>query len=75
MTNIPDNRVKEEDLCDGNFIFDIHVLIMKISKPFLFERKLFNVKDRENVNIFWDSYINAKFYKHLFTRTFSVSKW
>ena len=65
MTDISYNGVKEEDLFDRNFIFDIHVLITKNINPFSLERKIFDVKDGQNVYMFWNSFVNTKFYKHI----------
>ena len=53
LTNISYNRVKEEDLFDRSFVFDIYVLTTKNINPFSLEREIFDVKDQGMINMFW----------------------
>ena len=64
MTNISYNRVKE-DLFDRSFAFDIYVLTTKISIPFSLERNIFDLKDREMINMFWEDCNESSFYKYI----------
>ena len=64
LTNILYKGVKEEDLFDQKFIFDVHILITKNTNPFSLEGKIFDVKDREIIYMFWDECLDSKFYKH-----------
>ena len=66
LTSISYDGVKEEDLYNVNFIVDVHVLITKNTNLFLLERKIFDVKDRVIVSMFWDKCVDSKFYKHIF---------
>ena len=65
MTNISYNGVKEEDLLDRSFIFDIYILTTKNINPFSLERKIFDVKDREMINMFWEDDNEPSFYIHI----------
>ena len=65
MTNISYNRVKEENLFDRSFIFDIYVLTTKNISPFSLERKHFDVKEKEMINMFWEDCNEPSFYKHI----------
>ena len=53
LTNISYNRVKEEDLFDKSFVFDIYVLATKNINPFSLEREIFDVEDQGMINMFW----------------------
>ena len=53
LTNISYAGVKEEDLYDRNFIFSTHFLITKNINPFSLQRKIYDVKDREMIQMFW----------------------
>ena len=53
LKNISYTGVKEEDLYDRNFIFNTHFLITKNINPFSLERKIYDVKDREMIQMFW----------------------
>ena len=46
-------------------MFDICVLTTKNINPFSLERKIFDVKDREMVNMFWEDCNESCFYKHI----------
>lgn len=59
LTNILYNGVKEEDLFDRSFTFDVHVLSNNIN-PFSLEIKIFNIKDKEIVYMFRDECIDSK---------------
>ena len=52
LTNVSYNGVKEEDLFDRSFVFDIYVLTTKNINRFTLERNIFDVKDREMINMF-----------------------
>ena len=60
------NGVKEEDLFDRSFAFDIYVLTIKNINPFSLERKIFDVKDREMINMFREDCNEPSFYKHIY---------
>ena len=53
LTNISYNRVKEEDLFNKSFVFDIYVLATKNINPFSLEREIFDVEDQGMINMFW----------------------
>ena len=57
LTNISYNKAKEEDLIDRSFAFNIYVLTTKNINPFSLERIIFDVKDREMINMFWEDSI------------------
>ena len=65
LINISYNGVKEEDLFDRSFVFDIYVLTTKNINPFSLEREIFDVNDREMINIFWEDCNEPSFYKHI----------
>ena len=65
LSNISYNGVKEEDLFDRSFVFDIYVLTTKSINPCSLERKIFDVKDREMINLFWEDCNEMSFYKHI----------
>ena len=66
MINISYNGVKEEDLFDRSFVFHTDVLTTKnINHFFLKKKKIFDVKDREIINIFSEDYNEPSFYKHI----------
>ena len=65
LTNISYNKVKKQDLFDRSFVFDIYILATKNINPFSLERKIFDVKDREMINMFWDDCNEPSFYKHI----------
>ena len=65
MTNVSHNAVKEEDLFDRSFVFNIYVLATKNINLFSLERKIFDVKDREIINMFWEDCNEPSFYKHI----------
>ena len=52
--NIAYAGVKVEDLYDRNFLYDTYVLVTKNLNPFLLERKIFDVKNREMIFMFWE---------------------
>ena len=66
LTNISYNGVKEEDLFDRSFVFRIYVLTTKNINPFSVERKIFNMKDREMINMFWEDCNEPSFYKYIY---------
>ena len=65
MTNILYNEVKEEDLFDRSFAFDVYVLTTKKINPFSLERKIFVIKNREMIHMFWEECNEPSFYKHI----------
>ena len=65
LTNISYNVVKEEDLFDRSFVFDIYVLMTKNINPFSLEKKMFDVKDREMINMFWEDCNEPCLYKYI----------
>ena len=66
LTNKSLNGVKEEDFFDRSFAFDIYVLTTKNINPFSLERKTFDVKDREMINMFWEDCNDSSFCKRIF---------
>ena len=65
LTNISYNGVKEENLFDRSFVFDIYVLTTKNINPFSLERKIFDVKDKEMISMFWEDCNKPSFYKYI----------
>ena len=65
LTNISYNGVKEEDLFDRSFVFNIYVLTTKNINPFSLEIKIFDIKDSEMINMFWEDCNEPSFYKHI----------
>ena len=47
LSNISYNGVKEEDLYDKNFIFDVYVLVTKNLNPFSLTRKIFDITNHK----------------------------
>ena len=66
MTNISYNGIRTEDLFDRSFIFDIYILTTKNINLLFLERKIFDVKDREMINMLWKYCYEPSFYKHTF---------
>ena len=66
LTNISYNGVKEEDLLDRSFVFGIYVLTTKNTHPFSLEINIFDVKDREMINMYWEDCNEPSFYKHIY---------
>ena len=56
--------MKEEDLFDRSFIFDVYVLTTKNMNPFSLEQQILDVKRREMIQMFWEDCNKPKFYKH-----------
>ena len=65
LTNISYNRVKEENFFDRSFVFDVNVLATKNINPFSLERKIYDAKDREIINMFWKDCNKPSFYKNI----------
>ena len=65
LTNISYNGVREEDLFDRSFVFNIYVLTTKNINPFSLEIKIFDIKDSEMINMFWEDCNEPSFYKHI----------
>ena len=65
LTNISYNRVKEEDLFDRSFVFNIYILTTKTINSFFLERKMFDVEGREVINMFWEDCSESSFYKNI----------
>ena len=69
LTNISYNGVTEEDLFDRNFVFDVYRLTTKNINPFSLERNIFDMRDREMIQMFWEEcnfiYLNGKNVIHL----------
>ena len=57
------NRIMK--LFDRSFVFDIYVLTAKNINPFSLERKIFDIKNREMINMFWEDCNEPSFYKHI----------
>ena len=54
LTNISYNNIKEEDLLDRNFVFDVYMLTTKNINPFFLETKFYDLKNREMIQMFWE---------------------
>ena len=65
MTNISYTGVKEEDLFDRRFVFDVYTMTTKNINPFSLERKIFDVKDCKMINMFWEQSNKPSFYKRI----------
>ena len=63
LTNISYRGMKEEDLFDRSFVFDVYTMTTKNINPFSLERKIFDVKDCKMINIFWEQSNEPSFYK------------
>ena len=57
--------VKDQDLWDRSFVFVLYVLATKNINPFSLERKFFDVRNREMINMFWKDSNYPSFYKHI----------
>ena len=53
-------------LFDRSFVFDIYVSTAKNINPFSLERKIFDKKNREMINMFWEDCNEPSFYKHIY---------
>ena len=65
LTNVLYNGVKEENLFDRSFGFDVYVLTTKNINLFLLKQKIFDVKSREMIHMFWEDCNEPSFYKHI----------
>ena len=68
LTNISYNGIKEEDLFDRSFVFDVYLLTTKSINPFLFKQKIFDAKNREMISIVLEECNKRPFYKHICKR-------
>ena len=64
MTNIFYKRVKDENLFDSSLVFDISILTTKNINLFFLKRNIFEAKDRETINKFWEDCNECSLYKH-----------
>ena len=64
LINLSYNGVKE-DLFDRSFVFEIYILTTKNINRFSLERKMFDVKDTEMINMFWEGCNELSFYKYI----------
>ena len=65
LTNISYNGVKETDLFDRSFVLDVYLLTIKNINPFSLEQKIFDVKNRETIHMFWEDCNQLSFYKRI----------
>ena len=65
LTSISYIGVKDQDLWDRSFVFVLYVLATKNINPFSLERKFFDVRNREMINMFWKDSNNPSFYKYI----------
>ena len=65
LTNISYNGVKEDDLYGRSFVLDIYVLTTKNINPFSLKWKIFDAKNREIIDMFWEDCNEPSFYKHI----------
>ena len=68
LSNISYNDIREEDLYDRNFIFNVYVLITKKLNSFSLKRKISNVSNREINCMVWEESIDQGFYKYICKR-------
>ena len=61
LTNISYRGMKEEDLFDRSFVFDVYTMTTKNINPFSLERKIFDVKDCKMIIYFGSSPTNLAF--------------
>ena len=50
---------------DRSFVFDVYVLTIKNINPFSLKQKIFDVRNREMINKFWEDCNKPSFYKHI----------
>ena len=65
LSNISYTGVKYEDFVDNNFTFDTITLLTKNINPFLLERKIVHIKNRDVIYMLWDECIEKTFYKYI----------
>ena len=65
LINISYNGVREEYLFNRSFVFDIYILTTKNINSFSLKSKIFDVKDREMINMFWKECNEPSFDKHI----------
>ena len=65
LTNISYNGVREEDLFDRSFVFDVYLLTTKSINPFLFKQKSFDAKKQGN-----DKYVLGRMQQTTFLQTY-----
>ena len=56
--------MKKEDLFDRSFVFDVYVFTTKDINPYLLQRKIYDIKNREITSMFWEECNDVSFYKH-----------
>ena len=65
LLNVSCAGVKSKDFVDNKFTFDTITLLTKNINPFLLERKIVEVKNRDIIYMLWDECIEKTFYKHI----------
>ena len=65
LANISYNGVKKQDLFDKNFAFDGYTLTTKSINPFSLERKTYDLKNKEMIQIICEECNKPSFYKHI----------
>ena len=65
LSKISYTGVKSEDFVDDNFTFNTTTLLTKNINPFLLERKIVDVKNRDIIYMIWDECIEKSFYNHI----------
>ena len=57
--------MKEDDLKERSFVFDVYVLTTRNINPFLLKQKIFDAKNREMIHMFWEDCNESSFYRHI----------
>ena len=65
LPNISYVGVKKEDLFDRSFVSDVYFLTTKNINLFSFEQKIYDMKNGEMINLFWQQCNDASSYKYI----------
>ena len=65
LSNIAYSGVKSDNFFDNNFVFDIITLLTKNINPFLLERKIIDLKNRDIIYMFCDECVEKTFYRDI----------
>ena len=65
LSNISYAGVTKEDFYNGNFVFQIYVLLTKNLNPFSLDQKLSDQNKHEMIYMLWKECIPAEFYKFI----------
>ena len=65
LTNISYKGVTKEDLFNGNFVFDVSVLLANNLNPFSAKRKVQEKRNQDMIYMLWDECVPMKFYRYI----------